>query len=63
MLIFFVGGQLTGDVALFTFVIECLFSLVGIDTEEEIESALISMYCEYNAPLSEKLTKAINNIS
>lgn len=62
-LIFFFGGNLTGNVAVFTAVMERLRALLGMDGEEDLRGALIDVYREYNAPLPEELAKAIENIS
>ena len=61
-LIFFFGGRLTGNVALFTVVMERLRVLLGMDGKEDIKGTLIDVYREYNAPLPEELAKAIENI-
>lgn len=61
-LIFFFGGQLTGNVAVFTAVMERLRALLGMDGEEDLKGALIDVYREYNAPLPEELAKAIETI-
>lgn len=62
-LIFFFGGQLTGNVAIFSAVMERLRALLGMDGEEDLKGALIDVYREYNAPLPEELAKAIENIA
>lgn len=67
-LIFFFGGRLTGNVAVFTAVMERLQALLGMDGFElfeedlKVKGALIDVYLEYNVPLPEELAKAIENI-
>jgi hypothetical protein len=56
------GGSLTGNITAFAALMDRLRALLGMDTEEDLNGALIEIYRKYHAPFPEELAKSIENI-